>query len=233
MIALSIVQPSVRDPELSQTRHLVPKLALSAHTRIAMCTSRPIASRTLAQEATWMNHRHRVFTSATRPCESMASTDSPALPSPWHSAQAHRPISHPQGDLCLMITRKPPSGVPATSRPLFVLTALMVFVGCDSGLTKSTGSPELQGHYEYLTWLLDERGLRHAVAEQAHADLTAAYARKDSIDAIMFPNGSRPLTHLFWEPIAYRNARSVVENLDQEIARLRQEIDSLEAAGWK
>lgn len=115
-------------------------------------------------------------------------------------------------------------------RGWIVAAALIALSGCEGSLTKSAAAPELREHYMNLDRLLEERDLSLAALEEKETDLTEWHMRQDSISAILYPDGPRPLISPFLEQISYNNALSVVDNLDREIASLRDEIDSLEAA---
>ena len=106
------------------------------------------------------------------------------------------------------------------------VTALVVLPGCDGGCAV----PGPGEHYGYLDSLLKERDVALTTLEEKEADLTDWYERQDSIYALLYPDGPRPLIQPFREVIAYNSARRVVDDLNREIARLRDEINALEAA---
>ena len=112
------------------------------------------------------------------------------------------------------------------ARGWIAVTALVVLSGCDGGCAV----PEPREHYEYLDSLLKERDVALTTLEEKEADLTEWYERQDSLYALLYPDGPRPLISPFRESIAYHNARHVVDDLNREIARLRDEINALEAA---
>ena len=71
------------------------------------------------------------------------------------------------------------------------------------------------------------------VLEEKRADRDEWYARQDSIFDIEYPDGPRPFISDYWEFIAYHEARHVVENLDRQIANLRDDLEALEAGIWR
>ena len=125
----------------------------------------------------------------------------------------------------LVMARRP--DILKMGRGWIAVTALVVLSGCDGGCA----APEqLKEHYGHLDLLLEERDVALATFDEKEADLIEWYERQDSIFAILYPDGPRPLISPFQEGIAYNSASMVVDNLNREIARLRDEINAIEAA---
>lgn len=107
--------------------------------------------------------------------------------------------------------------------------ALVLLPGCASGSTESGATPELREHYRHLERLVEARDRARAVLQERDADLAEGYAEQDSIFAIEYPDGPRPLIQPFVESVAYFEARRVVDSLDREIASLEGHIEALRA----
>ena len=112
--------------------------------------------------------------------------------------------------------------------------ALAAAAGCERGSTMPLAVPEAAPEanapselHERLGMLLKGRETARRVLEEEEAELDESYRRQDSIFAIRYPDGPRPILCPF--TIDRDEAMDVVRNLDYEIEDLRAEIAAQKA----